>query len=145
VSGHAGSAAGDGSHLTYWDSNKTLPVSLTFDLGSAKQVQYLGLNQREDSVAYARSDTEQSARIKDYKVFLSNDGSTWGSAVKTGQLQSRRGIQGIDLTAANARYVRLEIDSTWAASTDTTRYKRLRIDEAWIGTSYATPAIGGQS
>ncbi|MEU6552161.1 glycosyl hydrolase family 28 protein [Streptomyces sp. NPDC046915] len=145
ASGHAGPAAGDGDYLTYWDNNKTLPVALTFDLGSAKKVQYIGLNQREDSVAYARSDTEQSARIKDYKVFLSNDGTTWGSAVKTGQLPSRRGIQGIDLTAANARYVRLEVDTTWAASTDTTRYKRLRIDEAWIGTAYATPANGGRS
>ncbi|MGX9885021.1 glycosyl hydrolase family 28 protein [Streptomyces sp. NPDC002276] len=140
ASGHAGSAAGDGSYLTYWDNDKTLPVNLTFDLGSSKKVQYIGLNQREDSVAYARSDTEQSARIKAYKVFLSSDGTTWGSAVKTGELPSRRGIQGIDLTAANARYVRLEVDSTWAASTDTTRYKRLRVDEAWIGTSYATPA-----
>ncbi|MFF0016626.1 glycosyl hydrolase family 28 protein [Streptomyces sp. NPDC005374] len=145
ASGHTGQAAGDRDYLTYWDSNKTLPVNLTFDLGSAKKVQYLGLNQREDSVAYARSDTEQSARIKDYKVYLSDDGSTWGSAVKTGQLPSRRGIQGVDLTAANARYVRLEVDTIWAASTDTTRYKRLRIDEAWIGTSYATPANGGQS
>ncbi|MER6084765.1 glycosyl hydrolase family 28 protein [Streptomyces sp. NPDC001833] len=142
ASGHAGSAAGDGDYLTYWDNNKTLPVNLTFDLGSAKKVQYIGLNQREDSVAYARSDTEQSARIKAYKIFLSNDGTTWGSAVKSGELPSRRGIQGIDLTAATARYVRVEVDSTWAASTDTTRYQRLRIDEAWIGTSYATPANG---
>ncbi|MFF4347135.1 discoidin domain-containing protein [Streptomyces sp. NPDC001530] len=140
ASGHGAAAAADGSCLTYWDSNKTLPVDLTFDLGTAKKAQYIGLNQREDSVAYARSDTEQSARIKDYKVYVSNDGSSWGSAVKTGQLTSRRGIQGIDLTAVNARYVRLEVDSTWAASTDTTRYKRLRIDEAWIGTSYATPS-----
>jgi polygalacturonase len=144
ASGHAGSAAGDGDYLTYWDNNKTLPVSLTFDLGLAKKVQYLGLNQREDSVAYARSDTEQSARIKDYKVYLSNDGTSWGSAVKSGQLPSRRGIQGIDLTAATARYVRLEVDSTWAAATDTTRYQRLRIDEAWIGTAYATPVTGGR-
>ncbi len=145
ASGHAGSAANDGDYRTYWDNNKTLPVNLTFDLGSAKKVQYLGLNQREDSVAYARSDTEQSARIKDYKVYLSADGSTWGSPVKSGQLPSRRGIQGIDLTASSARYVRLEVDSTWAASTDTTRYQRLRIDEAWVGTSYATPAKRGQS
>ncbi|MFI6250820.1 glycosyl hydrolase family 28 protein [Streptomyces sp. NPDC051016] len=145
ASGHAGSAAGDGDYLTYWDNNKTLPVNLTFDLGSAKKAQYIGLNQREDSVAYARSDTEQSARIKDYKVYVSDDGTNWGSPVKTGQLPSRRGIQGIDLTATTARYVRLEVDSTWAAATDSTRYKRLRIDEAWIGTTYATPANGGQS
>ncbi|MFI6560436.1 glycosyl hydrolase family 28 protein [Streptomyces sp. NPDC050534] len=138
--GHAGQSAADGDYRTYWDNDKTLPVNLTFDLGSAKRVQYIGLNQREDSVAYARSATEQSARVKDYKVYLSNDGSTWGSPVRTAQLPSRRGMQGIDLTAANARYVRLEVDSTWAASSDSTRYKRLRIDEAWIGTSYATPA-----
>ncbi|WP_329125422.1 discoidin domain-containing protein [Streptomyces sp. NBC_01465] len=142
ASGHGAAAAADGSWTTYWDSNKTLPVTLTYDLGSVKPVQYIGLNQREDSVSYARSDTEQSARIKDYKVFLSNNGTTWGSAVKSGQMASRRGIQGIDLTAANARYVRLEVDTTWAASTDTTRYQRLRIDESWIGTSYATPATG---
>jgi len=140
ANGHGASAAGDGDYLTYWDSNKTLPVNLTFDLGHAKKVQYIGLNQREDSVAYARSDTEQSARVKGYKVFLSNDGTNWGSAVKTGELPSRRGIQGIDLTAADARYVRLEIDTTWAASSDSARYKRLRIDEAWIGTAYATGA-----
>ncbi|MGW2459454.1 glycosyl hydrolase family 28 protein [Streptomyces sp. NPDC001761] len=145
ASGHGASAAGDGDYLTYWDNDKTLPVNLTFDLRSAKKVQYIGLNQREDSVAYARSDTEQSARIKDYKVYLSNDGSTWGSPVKSGQLPSRRGIQGIDLTAANARYVRLEVDTTWAASSDSARYKRLRVDEAWIGTAYATPANGGRS
>ncbi|MFG3018987.1 glycosyl hydrolase family 28 protein [Streptomyces sp. NPDC048254] len=144
ASGHADSAAGDGDYLTYWDSDRTLPVNLTFDLGSAKKVQYIGLNQREDSVAYARSDIEQSARIKAYKVFLSNDGTNWGSAVKSGELPSRRGIQGIDLTAATARYVRLEVDSTWAAATDTTRYKRLRVDEAWIGTAYATPVNGGR-
>ncbi|MFE4965510.1 glycosyl hydrolase family 28 protein [Streptomyces sp. NPDC056660] len=144
ANGHAGSAAGDGDYLTYWDSDRTLPVNLTFDLGSARKVQYIGLNQREDSVAYARSDTEQSARIKAYKVFLSNDGRNWGSAVKSGELPSRRGIQGIDLTAATARYVRLEVDSTWAAATDTTRYKRLRVDEAWIGTAYATPVNGGR-
>ncbi|MGW2620054.1 glycosyl hydrolase family 28 protein [Streptomyces sp. NPDC001500] len=145
ASGHAASAAGDGDHLTYWDNGKKLPVNLTFDLGSAKKAQYVGLNQREDSVAYARSGTEQSARIKDYKVFLSDDGSTWGSAVKSGRLPSRRGIQGIDLTAANARYVRLEVDTTWAASSDTTRYRRLRVDEAWIGTSYPAPANGRNS
>ncbi|MGW1878585.1 glycosyl hydrolase family 28 protein [Streptomyces sp. NPDC001975] len=144
ASGHAGSAAGDGDYLTYWDSDRTLPVNLTFDLGSVEKVQYIGLNQREDSVAYARSDTEQSARIKAYKVFLSKDGRNWGSAVKSGELPSRRGIQGIDLAAATARYVRLEVDSTWAAATDTTRYKRLRVDEAWIGTAYATPVNGGR-
>ena len=140
ASGHSGPAASDGSYLTYFDNNKTLPVNLDYDLGSAKKVQYVGINQREDSVSYARSGTEQSARIKDYKVFVSSDGSNWGSAVKTGQLPSHRGVQFIDLSSVSSRYVRVQVSSTWAASSDSTRYKRLRIDETWIGSDYATKA-----
>ncbi|WP_394822178.1 discoidin domain-containing protein [Pendulispora albinea] len=136
-SGHAASAAADGDSTTYWDSNKVTPVSLRFDLGERERVQYIGINQREDSVSYARSDTEQSARIRDYRIYVSNDGSSWGQPVKTGTLPSHRGVQFIDLTAVTTRHVRLEVVSTWAASTDSTRYKRLRVDEAWIGTSYA--------
>ncbi|GAA4529597.1 discoidin domain-containing protein [Amycolatopsis samaneae] len=140
ASGHPASALGDGDYLTYWDNGKTLPVSLDFDLGAAKKVQYVGLNQREDSVSYARSDTEQSARIKDYRVYVSDDGRHWGSAVKTGQLPSHRGVQFIDLPAVTKRHVRVEVTSTWAASTDTKRYRQLRVDEAWLGSAYATRA-----
>ncbi|GAA4564061.1 discoidin domain-containing protein [Planotetraspora kaengkrachanensis] len=143
ASGHAASAAGDGNYLTYWDSNKTTPVSLTYDLGSAKAVRYIGINQREDSVSYARSDTEQSARIQDYRVYVSSNGTSWGSPIKTGTLLSQRGVQFIDLPATTTRYVRLEVVDTYAASTDTTRYKRLRVDETWIGGSYAGSGAGG--
>ncbi|MFD9896239.1 alpha-L-fucosidase [Amycolatopsis sp. NPDC059027] len=138
--GHPASAMGDGDYLTYWDNGKTLPVSLDFDLGAAKKVQYVGLNQREDSVGYARSATEQSARIKDYQVFVSDDGKNWGSAVKTGRLPSHRGVQFLDLPTATKRYVRVQVTSTWAASSDTKRYRQLRIDEAWVGSAYATKA-----
>jgi alpha-L-fucosidase len=137
ASGHAASAAADGDYLTYWDSNKTTPVSLRFDLGAARRVQYLAVNQREDSVSYARSGTEQSARIKNYRVYFSADGSTWGSPVKTGSLPSARGVAFVDLPATTTRHVRLEVVDTHAASSDSTRYKRLRIDEAWIGSAYA--------
>ncbi|GIG60538.1 alpha-L-fucosidase [Longispora fulva] len=136
VTGHGAAAAGDGDYRTYWDSDQTTPVSLNFDLGSPKRVQYLGINQREDSVSYARSGTEQSARIKDFKVYVSADGTNWGTPVRTGTLPSRRGVQFIDLPATTARHVRLEVVNTHAASTDTTRYKRLRIDEAWVGSDY---------
>ncbi|MFC0845207.1 glycosyl hydrolase family 28 protein [Streptomyces noboritoensis] len=144
ASGHGAAAAADGSYLTYWDSGKTLPVRLDYDLGSAKKIQYLGVNQREDSVSYARSDTEQSARIKGYKVYVSADGSTWGSPVKSGTLPSVRGVAIIDLPATAARHVRLEVTSTYAASSDTARYKRLRIDETWLGSAYAAPGSRAQ-
>ncbi|WP_405804935.1 discoidin domain-containing protein [Streptomyces sp. NBC_00210] len=137
AAGHGAEAAADGDYRTYWDSNKTTPVSLRFDLGSAGRVQYLGVNQREDSVSYARSATEQSARIRDYRVYVSSDGTNWGSPVKTGTLPSRRGVAVIDIPATTTRHVRLEVVNTHAASSDSTRYKRLRIDEAWIGSAYA--------
>jgi len=140
ASGHGASAAADGDYTTYWDSNKTTPVSLRFDLGSTKRVQYLGVNQREDSVAYARSDTEQSARIRDYRVFVSSDGTNWGNPVATGTLPSRRGVAMIDIPVQNTRHVRLEVVNTHAASSDSTRFKRLRVDEAWIGSDYASSA-----
>lgn len=135
--GRPASAAADGNYLTYWDSDKTLPVSLRFDLGSTKRVQYIGINQREDSVAYARSDTEQSARIRDYRVYVSSDGTNWGSPIATGSLPSHRGVAMIDLPVRNTRHVRLEVVNTHAASSDSTRFQRLRIDEAWIGSDYA--------
>ena len=57
--------------------------------------------------------------------------------MKTGTLPSARGVAFINLTATNTRHVRIEVDDTYAASTDTTRFKRLGIDEAWIGSKYA--------
>ncbi|MFI6725751.1 discoidin domain-containing protein [Streptomyces atratus] len=144
--GHAAAAAADGSYLTYWDNGKSLPARLDYDLGSAGRVRYIGINQREDSVSYARSDTEQSARIRDYSVYVSSDGTDWGSPVKSGTLPSARGVALIDIPATRARHVRLEVTSTYAASTDASRYQRLRIDETWIGTAYpggnATSASG---
>ncbi|GAA4586910.1 alpha-L-fucosidase [Planotetraspora phitsanulokensis] len=136
AAGHDATAAGDGDYLTYWDNNKTLPVSLDFDLGDVDRARYIGLNQREDSVSYARSATEQSARIRDYEVYASDDGVNWGAPVKIGTLPSQRGVQIVDLPHTTARHVRLRVLSTYAASTDTTRYKRLRIDEAWVGNHY---------
>ncbi|WP_342354226.1 discoidin domain-containing protein [Streptomyces inhibens] len=142
--GHPASAAADGDYLTYWDNDRTLPVSLTYDLGANRSVRYLGINQREDSVSYARSDTEQSARIKDYRMYASKDGTHWGSPVKTGTLPSHRAVSFIDLPATTTtRYVRLEVRSTYAAASDTTRYRRLRLDETWVGTRYAAPVSDG--
>jgi alpha-L-fucosidase len=129
--GHAASAAGDGDYLTYWDANNAAPVSLRFDLGSAKPIRYIGINQREDSTTYPSSD---SARIRDYRVYVSSDGTNWGSPIKTGTLPNHRGVQIIDVPATTARHVRLEKVNSQGIS-------RLRVDEAWIGGSYAGDGI----
>jgi alpha-L-fucosidase len=133
------STLADGSYLTSWSNGGTLPVSTTLDLGSAKPLAYLGINQREWSVAYHRSSTEDSARIKDYTVAVSTNGSTW-TTVKSAQMRSSRGVHFIDLKVASARYVRLTVSTTWAASTATKFFKQLQVDELWVGGSYATPA-----
>jgi alpha-L-fucosidase len=129
VSGHPASAAADGDYLTYWDAGATQPVSLRFDLGTATPIQYIGINQREDSTVYPASG---SARIRDYRVYISNDGSTW-TQIKSGTLPNARGVQIIDLPRTTARHVRLEKVNTQGNA-------RLRVDEAWVGSDYAGAA-----
>ena len=125
ASGHAGPAAGDGNYQTYWDNGSNLPASLTFDIGKTGRVQYLGINQREDTVVSGGT----SARIKGYTVAFSADGKTW-TTVKTGTLANARGVQFIDVPAGNTRFVRLTITSLQGGS-------RIRVDEAWLGSTYA--------
>jgi alpha-L-fucosidase len=131
ASGHAASSLVDGSYLNYWDSNDTTPVSITLDQKSAKKAAYLAVNQREDTITQTAT---SSARINAYKILTSSDNSTW-TTVKTGNLPNVRGAQFIDI-GATARYIRLEVDSTYASS------KQLRIDELWLGTAY--PGGGAQ-
>jgi hypothetical protein len=126
TSAHPAAAAADGNYLTYWDNNGAGTTSLRFDLGSAKPIQYIGINQREDSTTFPSSG---SARINGYTVYTSNDGSSW-TQVKTGSLPNQRGVQIIDLNRVTARHVRLEKTSSHGIN-------RLRVDEAWIGSDYA--------
>jgi alpha-L-fucosidase len=136
ASGHPASALVDGNDATYWDNNTTVPASVTLDLGSAKKVAYLGVNQTEWSVAYNRSSGEQPARIRDYSVAVSTDGSSF-STVKSGTLPDARGVAMIDLNVASARFVRLTISSTWAASSDSKHYKKERINDIYVASDYA--------
>jgi len=55
-------------------------------------------------------------------------------------MKSARGVQFIDLGVASARYVRLTVNSTWAAASATKYYKKLQIDEMWAASAYATPS-----
>jgi alpha-L-fucosidase len=99
-------------------------------------VQYLGINQTEWSVSYPRSSSEQSARIRDYTVARSNDGTSW-TTVKTATMPSTRGVQIVDLGISSTRFVRLTVNSTWAASTDSKHYKKLRINDLYVASAYA--------
>src|SRR6266498_2072603 len=101
----------DGSFENYWDSNAQLPVSVTLDLGKRRLATYLTVNQREWSPTYARETfgrPEDSARIKDYRVYVSNDGVRWGQPVRTSAMRSARGVQFIDIGRSEERRVRKE-------------------------------------
>jgi hypothetical protein len=137
----------DGDYLTYWDSNTTLPVSITLDQGCRQKVAYLAINQREWSPTHSRVSfgrPEDSARIKEYTVHASNDGVSWGDPVASGTMPSTRGVQYIDLNLRRpVRYLRLDVASTWAAPTAPNFHRKLRIDELWVGRAHPAPAAPG--
>ncbi len=135
----------DGDYLTYWQNDAKLPVSITLDQGSERPLAYLALNQREWSPTYRRArGAEDSARIKDYRVYLSSDGRGWGDPVLSATMPSARAVQLVALKPVrSARYLRLEVLSIWASAHARRQYQKLAIDELWLGSGYpsgATPA-----
>ncbi|GAA3819667.1 hypothetical protein GCM10022403_061360 [Streptomyces coacervatus] len=127
----------DGDFTTYTDNNGVLPASYTLDLGRVRRAAYLAINQREWSPTYNRETfgrKEDSARIKDYTLSVSDDGTTWRE-VKAGVLESARGTRFMDLPGAGlrTRYIRLDVPTTWSAATVPAFYRQLRIDEIQVG------------
>ncbi|MFE0149591.1 alpha-L-fucosidase [Nonomuraea sp. NPDC059007] len=134
----------DGNFSTYWDNKGQLPISTTLDLGRRRVLTSLAVNQREWSPTYARESfgrPEDSARVKDYRVFLSSDGKDWGRPVRTGALPSARGVRFIDLGEQSARYVKLEVLNTWGGPQAPRYHRQLQIDE--IKVAYAHPFSAG--
>lgn len=128
----------DGNYETYWDSDETLPVSVTLDLGTRRDVSYLAVHEREWSPTYARESfgrPEDSARIKDYTISVSDDGTRWRD-VRAGALPSARGVRSIDLGDQRARYVRLTVLNTWAGPQAPVYVNQLRIDEIEVAHGY---------
>jgi len=129
----------DGSFVNYWDSGAQLPVSVTLDLGARRLASHLAVNQREWSPTYARETfgrPEDSARIKDYRVYVSNDGVQWGQPVRTSAMRSARGVQFIDLGAQFARYIKLEVLNTWGGPQAPRFFRELQLDEIRVASAY---------
>ncbi|HYU83166.1 MAG TPA: carbohydrate-binding protein, partial [Kribbellaceae bacterium] len=122
----------------FWDDNNAVPVTITLDLGSVKKVAYLAINQREWSPTHNRTTfgrAEDSARIRNYTLQTSNDGSSF-STVRTADLPSTRGVAFLDFNA-NTRFIRLRVNSTWASSDVPNFFHKLRIDEMFVGSDFA--------
>ncbi|WP_034594025.1 phosphocholine-specific phospholipase C [Hamadaea tsunoensis] len=94
----------DGSSSTIWHTQwyaatAALPHEIQLDLGASKTVTGLGYTPRQDGGA--------NGRVGQYEIYLSADGSTWGTAVATGTFPDSAAAQQVTWTGRTARYVRL--------------------------------------
>jgi len=142
ASGHPAANLVDGSYENYWDAGGQQPVSVTLDLGKRRSTAYLAVHERESSPTYARESfgrAEDSARIKDYRVYASDDGKNWGQPVRTGALPSTRGVQFVDVGEVHARYLKLEVLNTWSGPQAKPFFHQLALDEIDVAYGYPDP------
>ncbi|MEV7037365.1 alpha-L-fucosidase [Amycolatopsis sp. NPDC051061] len=140
--GHPAANLVDGSYLNYWDAGGQQPVSVTLDLGRKRSTAYLAVHERESSPTAARESfgrAEDSARIKDYRVYASDDGKNWGTPVRTGALPSTRGVQFVDVGEVHARYLKLEVLNTWSGPQAKPFFHQLALDEIDVAYGYPDP------
>ncbi|WP_037313219.1 alpha-L-fucosidase [Amycolatopsis orientalis] len=143
--GHPASNLVDGNFENYWDADGAEPVSLTLDLGRRRTATYLAVNQREMSPTHARESfgrPEDSSRIQDYRVYVSDDGRNWGKPVRTGAMPSARGVQFVELGEQHTRFVKLEVLNTWSGPQAKPFYRQLAIDEIKVAYGYPSSFPG---
>lgn len=91
-----------------------MPVEINIDLGSIYNMTGIKLYQREDRpVSTGSYSAPANTRIKDYEIYVSSDGSNWGTAVKTGTLLNQRGGQQIDYGPSQYKYLKIRILSNY--------------------------------
>ncbi|GIG56134.1 phospholipase C, phosphocholine-specific [Longispora fulva] len=107
TSGEDGRASNavDGNPATIWHTawssgDAALPHEIRLDLGANHTVSGLNYLPRQDGGTHGR--------IGSYKVYLSTDGTTWGTAVTSGTFPNSATLKSVTFTPATARYVRLQ-------------------------------------
>ena len=98
-----GSNVLDGNPGTFWGTqwsaaNPAPPHEIQLDLGASYSVTDLYYLPRQNSA---------NGRIAGYQVYVSADGTTWGTAVSTGTWSNSTAEQNAHFTAKTGRYVRL--------------------------------------
>ena len=104
ATGGAAIGALDGDPSTLWHSAWSevptpagFPHHMTLDLGSTYQV---------DGFSYLPRQSGTNGMFKGYEIYVSADGQTWGSPVKTGEFPNSKDVQRVDFTATAGRYVK---------------------------------------
>jgi galactose oxidase len=94
----------DGNGTTFWHSEYSptlvpLPHSITIDMKSAQLISGLSYLPRQDN--------NLNGTIGNYAIYVSNDGSTWGSPVTTGTWADDNTVKYAVFPSVSARFVRL--------------------------------------
>ena len=86
-------------HTEYWGAEPTCPHTLIVDMQTAYKV---------TAFTYlARQDGSQNGMVKAYEVYLSTDGSNWGTAVASGEFKNTTSLQVAKLkTTTTGRYLK---------------------------------------
>jgi beta-galactosidase len=103
-SGNEAKMAIDGNNSTFWHtqwspSEPTHPHTIVIDMATSYKV---------TAITYlARQDGNQNGMVKEYEVYLSTDGQTWGTKVVSGSFKNTTALQTAKLnTATTARYIK---------------------------------------
>jgi endo-alpha-N-acetylgalactosaminidase len=94
----------DGNAATLWHTRYSgtvaeMPHTIELDLGATYPMTEL--------FYLPRTDASANGRIKDYEVYVSTDGTTWGTPVATGTFVNSTALQTARFPATFGRYVQL--------------------------------------
>jgi len=97
----------DGEPSTFWQSRNyrsDYPHEMHLDMGKRVMTTGMGCLPRQDS---------EIGRFKEYEVYLSNDGETWGNPVADGEFENSADLQRVEWNPREARYLRLVMKSPY--------------------------------
>src|SRR5699024_3121425 len=102
----------DGDPSTYWHTEwyaaqPGFPHHVTIDLGGEYEVSGMSYLRRQDQI---------NSAIKGYRIYVSADGETWGSAVAEGEFTAALTPQNVERAAKRGRYVKLVALSSHAGN-----------------------------
>ncbi|GIG57428.1 hypothetical protein Lfu02_18000 [Longispora fulva] len=125
----------DGNSSTIWHTQWSSPVAampheIQLDLGASYPV---------TDLYYLPRQSQANGRIANYEVYVSTDGTTWGTAVKTGTFANNTTEQAATFTAKTGRYVKLRATSEVGGNPWTA------VAELNIGVAPSTPSRIAQS
>ncbi|MEV6487518.1 discoidin domain-containing protein [Actinoplanes sp. NPDC051633] len=114
----------DGNPATLWHTRYSgtvaeMPHTIQLDLGAVHPVTEL--------FYLPRTDASANGRIKDYEVYVSTDGVTWGAPVATGTFANTTTLQSARFPATFGRYVQLK------ARTEVNNNKFTSVAELTVG------------